>query len=77
MDLDLRPALSHPELMAKPVAAALAGWRAGSGDVTDCAAGTLRAYSWLEPNWAMLAGTPARDPLRDRRACSVPFRWRR
>ena len=31
MTLDLRPALSHPELLAKPVAAALAGWLGGPG----------------------------------------------
>lgn len=32
MSLELRPALSHPELLAKPVAVALAEWAAGSRD---------------------------------------------
>ena len=33
MSFELRPALSHPELLAKPVAVALAGWAAGdAGD---------------------------------------------
>ena len=31
MTLDLQPALSHPELLAKPVAAALADWLGGPG----------------------------------------------
>ena len=31
MNLDLQPALDHPDLLAKPVAAALAGWPAGNG----------------------------------------------
>ena len=31
MNLDLQPALSHPELLAKPVAAALAEWVAAAG----------------------------------------------
>lgn len=31
MNLDLSPALSHPELLAKPVAAALAEWPGGAG----------------------------------------------
>ena len=41
MNLDLQPALSHPELLAKPVAAALAGWLggppapAGTGDAAN------------------------------------------
>ena len=41
MNLDLQPALSHPELLAKPVAAALAdllggpGGPAGAGDAAD------------------------------------------
>ena len=34
MNLDLQPALSHPELLAKPVAAALAEWPGeGSGEI--------------------------------------------
>ena len=32
MTLDLQPALAHPELLAKPVAAALADWLGGPGD---------------------------------------------
>ena len=31
MNLDLQPVLSHPELLAKPVAAALADWLGGPG----------------------------------------------
>ena len=38
MSLDLRPALSHPELLAKPVAAALAEWPGEGGGSVDVAA---------------------------------------
>jgi prolyl-tRNA editing enzyme YbaK/EbsC (Cys-tRNA(Pro) deacylase) len=38
MNLDLSPALSRPELLAKPVAAALAEWPSGSGFAADAVA---------------------------------------
>jgi len=38
MNLDLQPALSHPELLAKPVAAALAEWPGEGRDQIEVAA---------------------------------------
>jgi prolyl-tRNA editing enzyme YbaK/EbsC (Cys-tRNA(Pro) deacylase) len=38
MNLDLQPALSHPELLAKPVAAALAEWPGEGRDEIEVAA---------------------------------------
>ena len=38
MDLDLQPALSHPELLAKPVVAALAEWPGEGRDEIEVAA---------------------------------------
>jgi len=38
MNLDLSPALSRPELLAKPVAAALAEWAEGTGFAADTVA---------------------------------------
>ncbi len=52
MTLDLQPALSHPELLAKTVAAALADWRGGPGAPAGAADAADIEVAAIDPDLA-------------------------
>ena len=49
MNLDLQPALSHPELLAKPVAVALAEWVGAAGGTGPGPAGAAKPAGGAKP----------------------------
>ena len=72
MDLDLRPALSHPELLGEPVAAALAGWPGTGTGTGDGGAGQVEVAA-IDPSLADTAAFCAhyRIPLEESANCVV------